>query len=738
MPVRMTGLISNMDTESLIKGMMDAQRLKNKRVTDKQTLLTWKQEKWKELNAKLYKLYTDDLSKMRLQGNYQTKAVTSSDENLATATGLPNSPEGSHKLTVDKLASSQYVTGIEITKTGADGKVISGSSKLVGDLGMTEGTQIKITTASGTKILDVNSTTTVDTFVQKCKEAGLSASYDTVQKRFFISSKSSGEANQFQITTFTDAALANKREIDNLVNYNNLNSTDRAKVEAAYQIIKGADAAKLSAALTSPEILATDDADTKAIKDAVATLQKLTTTNTTNQATSIATTRVREEMGNAIKNGTSYLGVDYAGIYAIDTEKAKEELRQKYNNPDLDFTNEAYKKELDKLVASKVDARVNSGMTTDAAKALVTTKKDDIIANGTTVTTTDAAGVTTTTTIPSLTSALNTLKTDIQAYSVGIVTNVTGQMSNIGLTELTEVDGKIVSGDPADPANPDKKIVTLVGASDSQITYNGAVLTGDSNVITANGLTITLKGLTEGKTVSLNVTNDTQKTYDMVKKFISSYNDILKEMNTLYDAESTRGYDPLSDDEKETMTDSQIEKWEDKIKDSILRRDTTLGSVITSMKNAMLTSVEVDGKRYSLSSYGIQSSTDYTEKGLLHIYGNQDDSVYSAKDDKLMAALESNPDTVIEVLSGISKELYDTMNDKMSSIPNVRSIYTFYNDKTMANQLSEYKKTIAIQEDKLTEMENKYYKQFSAMETALAKLQSQTNALTSMLGGGAS
>jgi flagellar hook-associated protein 2 len=109
MPVRMTGMISGMDTETLIKGIVDAQRLKNKRVEDKSTLLGWKQDKWKELNQKLYKLYTDDLSKMRLQGNYQTKKATSSDPRISVTAGT-TAPNGSHLISVEQLASSQYVT----------------------------------------------------------------------------------------------------------------------------------------------------------------------------------------------------------------------------------------------------------------------------------------------------------------------------------------------------------------------------------------------------------------------------------------------------------------------------------------------------------------------------------------------------------------------------------------------------------------------------------------------------
>ena len=274
----------------------------------------------------------------------------------------------------------------------------------------------------------------------------------------------------------------------------------------------------------------------------------------------------------------------------------------------------------------------------------------------------------------------------------------------------------------------------MVEAKDSKFKYNGVDYTTSSNVVNINGLELTLKGTSNGEVINLNVTNNTKGIYDMVKKFVSSYNEILKEMNDLYYAESARGYDPLSDDEKEAMTESQIEKWEKKIKDSILRRDSSLGSLLDSMKNAMMTSVEVDGKRYSLSSFGIKTSTVYTEKGLLHIDGNEDDALFASFENKLMKALEEDPDTVMNVLSQISQKLYDTMNEKMKAIPNVRSALTFYNDKLMSKQKTDYDKQIAKLEAKVLAMEEKYYKQFAAMETALAKMQEQSNALAGMLG----
>lgn len=62
-------------------------------------------------------------------------------------------------------------------------------------------------------------------------------------------------------------------------------------------------------------------------------------------------------------------------------------------------------------------------------------------------------------------------------------------------------------------------------------------------------------------------------------------------MTKLYNADSAGSYEPLTDDEKDQMSDKEIEKWETKIKDSLLRRDSTLGSVMTAMQTAMMSSV---------------------------------------------------------------------------------------------------------------------------------------------------
>lgn len=241
-----------------------------------------------------------------------------------------------------------------------------------------------------------------------------------------------------------------------------------------------------------------------------------------------------------------------------------------------------------------------------------------------------------------------------------------------------------------------------------------------------------LNSVTNGK-VTLSATIDTDSVYNSIKDFVKEYNNILGEMNKLYNADSARGYEPLSDEEKEAMSDDQVKLWEDKIKDSLLRRDNTLGSLIDTMRSTLQSTVTIDGKSYSLATFGIMTSSDYTEKGLLHIFGDEDDTTYAEETNKLKAALAEDPELVEKVLSGVMGNLSDVMMNKMKGT-SLSSALTFYNDKEMKKTIKGYEDDIKKWEAKLQEIEERYYKQFSAMEVALSKLNSQSNYLASMLG----
>lgn len=272
-----------------------------------------------------------------------------------------------------------------------------------------------------------------------------------------------------------------------------------------------------------------------------------------------------------------------------------------------------------------------------------------------------------------------------------------------------------------------------VEGEDAEIWLNGVQYTGSSSTFTINNLTIDALATTGNDEISITTSTDTQGIYDKVKDFLTEYNNIINEMTKLYNADSSKGYDPLTDDEKDSMSDKEIEKWETKIKDSLLRNDTTLSGVMSAMTTAMSQAVEINGKKYSLSSFGIHTlgylNAAENEQNAYHIDGDEDDTNTSGNADKLMTAITEDPDMVMQFMQNVTTNLYNAIGDKMKSTT-LSSAFTIYNDKQMTTQYKDYTKLIKEWETKISDKEDYYYKKFSSMESALTKLNSTQSSLS--------
>ena len=644
MPIRMTGLISNLDTEGIIKELMGAQNLKKTKIENKITKLEWKQEKWKELNTKIYKLYTDSLADMKTEGSYLTKKASSSNANKLTVSAGSTAAEGTHSVTVGKLASAQYLTG-GVIKPPADSDIteVNRATKLA-DLGFdTSGSSvIRIQTGDKEAVtLTVDEDTTIADFVEKCKKAGINASFDDTYDRIFLSAKASGVENAFRITTGVSSAGDEREALKDVFDFDNLTSGQKSKVNTLIDDLRTAQLSEDAEAVTKAE---------EALADYLTTMQ---------------------------------------------TDKIKKEAE------------EAYKASL--AEGEEVDQEVLNTKIEEALAAAETQLNEKAVALG---------------------EALGNYENALDEETLSAAND--GGLKNLGLTDVDyTVDA---NGEISYSALDESAGASLVKASDGWITYNGAKFEASSNSYTINGLNFTANAVTaEGENISVTVNKDVDAVYDKVKSFIKQYNELLEEMNKLYNADSAKGYDILTEEEREAMTEDQIEKWENKIKDSLLRRDDSLGNLLNTMKSTLSKSVTVNGKNYALSSFGIVTSA-YTEKGKLHLLGDSEDSYGKDYEDKLKAALSEDADTVMQVLSGVAKDLYDTMGEKMKT-SSVSSALTFYNDKQMDKTMKSYKDDLSTLEDRLQEIEDRYYKQFTAMEVAMSKLNSQQSSLGSFMGG---
>ena len=512
---RLSGMISGMDTESLISQLVEARKTKVTKVKKQQMKQNVKQDAWKDLNSKLKNLQSKYVSTMRFSSAYAKKTTKVSDSSVASVITGEGATNGVQELEVKELAKTAYLTGGQVTNSAGKTGDYTALTKL-SDLGLGGG-NMKLTVGGESKMISFSEDSTISDMLNQFKDAGLNASFDEKNQRFFISAKNSGEASDFKLES-TDA-----------------NST------------------KAMAALG----LLTDD--------------------------------------------------------------VKAEMETKYN---------------------------------------ITTK---------------------------------------------------GNSAN-------KVDGQ-----------------------DAEIKLNGATFKSSSNTFEINGLTITANNKTTNGPVTLSTQTDTDGIYDMVKNFLKEYNTVINEIDKLYNAASAKGYEPLTSEEKDAMSDSEVEEWEKKVKDSILRRDENVGTVGDALKSIMSGGINVGGKQMYLTDFGINTlgyfnSAD-NEKNAYHIDGDPDDGSTSGNADKLKSMIASDPDSVIKFFTGLSQSLYSKMSDLSKSVDGYRSFGSFYDDKKMKSDYDSYTTKIKDMEQKLNAYEDKWYKKFAKMESAMAKMQSKTNALSGLIGG---
>lgn len=753
MAIRMSGLSSGLDTEAIVGALMSAQSLKKTKLTQAKTKLEWTQTKWKELNTKLCKLYSEQVSKLQLQTSYMTKKATSSDETKAKITATSKAVNGNYTMEIKNIATSQYLTGSKINADKGSTKMVDLDSTLLNK-------EVEVKVGDKTTKFTIAEDTTLDDFTNQLKKAGLNANFDTNQKRLFISSKDSGLANAFSITTsgVSDTEVAAKKNLRDAVDYSSMTSANKKIVDEAMKKLEtsGVDTAEYQEALDSiaEASLRTRTAKTEAAASTYVKA-KLYSENYASYEEkakdSLKSTYFTED--GEVKDE---LKTKYAEEFNIYTQEEKEKLgvadmsQEEYVNWRANrLYDQAVAKQADSDTTSFVNKQISSdeetklavkevayaGKTADEIQALDSKALKKYYGTG------DAADASNISAIEGTSAfSADSIKNDISGV-VSDYASVTDRtyalngsaLAGIGLADIKVDDaGNVTVNGNADGSLPSG--MALIKASDSEILLNGATMTSSSSTVSVNGLSIDLTGLTKaGEPITFSVASDTDAVYNTIKNFFTEYNSLMKEMNELYNADTAKGYEPLTSEQKKEMTDDDVKLWEDKIKASLLRGDSSLGSVRSAMRNTMMSQVTYNGKTYSLASFGICTSTDYTEGGLYHIYGDADDSVYADKDDKLKKALEEDPDAVVNVLSDIFGKLRTTMSDKMAG-SKVSSSMTFYSDIKMKDDIKNYEKQIKEWETKLADMEDSYYSKFTAMEMALAKLQSQQSSLSGLFG----
>lgn len=277
-----------------------------------------------------------------------------------------------------------------------------------------------------------------------------------------------------------------------------------------------------------------------------------------------------------------------------------------------------------------------------------------------------------------------------------------------------------------DPLVPEQTLPSKSTAGkDAAFTLDGVALTQASNTFTLSGITYNLKA--QG-IATVAVSSDNDKAVAAVKSFIEAYNSILSKVNGEITETYYKDYLPLTSEQKKDMDESDIKQWDERAHSGLLRRDSTLQTLVYSMRNDLSTPVSgIPGKYNSAASIGITTG-DYSEGGKLYL-----------DETKLKKALEEDPDILSKLFStsgdshaaqGISVRLYDTLKnatDKIYTVAGATATTAADTDSTISKSIKDYEKRMDDLSRRLEDMEDRYYKQFDAMEVALNKMTQQSS-----------
>ncbi len=268
---------------------------------------------------------------------------------------------------------------------------------------------------------------------------------------------------------------------------------------------------------------------------------------------------------------------------------------------------------------------------------------------------------------------------------------------------------------------------------DSQFTLNGLETTRPSNTFQINGFEYTLKDTGAG--VRISSTTDTDSIFEDIKSFVEKYNETIEKINDKISEERYRDYQPLTDEQKETMSDKTIELWEERAKSGLIQRDSLLSGGLSQMRIDFYSKVDGSNPDYDqLTEIGIETSSNYLEKGKLII-----------DEAKLKEAIAADPNAIYELFTsngetfetkGIARRLRDTISNTISNIEkkagkSLSSLQSYSIGKELSNistKMDEF-------QDRLNQIEDRYWRQFTAMEKAIQKANSQSTYLMQQFSG---
>ncbi|EHI57545.1 MAG: flagellar filament capping protein FliD [Hungatella hathewayi] len=297
--------------------------------------------------------------------------------------------------------------------------------------------------------------------------------------------------------------------------------------------------------------------------------------------------------------------------------------------------------------------------------------------------------------------------------------NATGDISNISMSDTSGNLLKVMFG-----GTPE-----VISGQNAKLIVDGTEIQRNTNTFELDGITIELTGTTSATDSPINLTTsqDTDKIVDSLKSFVEDYNALIAGLNSRIREDATyKSYPPLTAAQKKEMSDREIELWEEKSKEGLLRNDSNISGLLSSMRTALYSTV--DGAGIAIFDIGIETSSNWKDNGKLIL-----------DEEKLKAALTTNADAVQKLFTDSTNGLAVKLQDALKAAANVSSAspgtmvqYAGTKDVlTTNNTLYHEMKTISDVINRLNQTyereKTRYWKQFTAMEQSLANLNTQSS-----------
>ena len=258
-------------------------------------------------------------------------------------------------------------------------------------------------------------------------------------------------------------------------------------------------------------------------------------------------------------------------------------------------------------------------------------------------------------------------------------------------------------------------------------------------------MSFTLNGESVGdETTTVSVNRDTDAVFDKITNFVSAYNDLIEGINERTSQRRDRDYAPLTQEQRDQMSEDEIENWEKRAKEGLLSRDPILSSMVNNMRSALFSNIEgVDG---GLHSIGISTGT-YEQRGKLII-----------DEDRLRESIQNNPNGVRDIFIAGSRDSSSNeqgIGRRIASIvqDNVRTTRDdggrkgrlleragMEGDSSLTNnvlfrRLQNFDRQITRFTDRLERREEEHYQRFARFESAMFQMMEQGESLLAQLHG---